>query len=209
MNRKTIITLSILFIILAVLTFAVKFYAPVSQIDMVIISKIQAGLSFIPLKYPVFADKTGYIIIAFLGLSLGALCLALNKNWKQIPVFVSIPFAAFILNRLVIKTFIQRPRPDMDLQISWVHPQTFSYVSTHTLITFCLFGMIVYYLYKRCKNNFIKYTGMIFSVLWIILTGLSRVWLGVHYPTDILGACILGSIILIFYVELSNYIERI
>lgn len=206
---KKIILIVILFILFIALTCAVKYYAPVTAFDEAIIANVQSVLSFIPLKYPVFADKTGYVIMLFLSALIAVLCFIKSRNWKQILVLLSLPVFVFVFNRLFVKLFIHRPRPDMVLQISWVHPSSYSYVSTHTFLTFCFFGMLIYYLYTRCKNEVLKYTGIILSVLWIFLTGLSRVWIGVHYPTDILGACILGFIVLIIYVELSKYVERI
>lgn len=204
--KKTISSI-ILIIIFTVLTVSVKFCTQLTLLDRTIEQKIQEIFAFIPIKYPVFADKTGYLIMLFSGLIAGTVYFAAKRNWKQILLFLSLPLFSYCLN-VIIKNIIQRTRPDFDLQISWIHPSTFSYVSSHTLITFCLFGMIAYYFYKTCKTPFIKYTGIILSVLWISVTGLSRILIGVHYPTDILGACILGCIVLIFYTELSKFVER-
>lgn len=209
MKKNTIIILSILLILFTALTCAVKFYANITSTDIIIEKTIQNTLSFIPLKYPVFADKIGYTIMITIGLLFGSLYFSINKKWKQIPLFLAVPLIAFLTNRIIIKNFIHRPRPDMDLQISWIHPDSFSYVSTHTFITFCIFGIIAYYLDKNCKNNIIKYIGIAVAIFWTILTGLSRIWIGVHYPSDILGACILGFVVVILYVELSKFIERI
>ena len=52
------------------------------------------------------------------------------------------------------------------------------------------------------KNKILKITGIVFSVLWIILLGFSRIWLGVHNPTDVVGAYLLGSVLLILYIKL-------
>ena len=204
MNKKIIIFL--LFAIFTALTFAVKFCLPLTNIDITIETFIQNHLSFIPLKYPVFADKTGYSIMIFSGLIISCIYFAKKREWLQITLVLSLPITAYLLNG-IIKDIIQRQRPPLDLQISWIHPTSFSYISRHTFITFCLFGIIIYYLNTRCKNNFIKYTGITISILWILFTGLSRIWIGVHYPSDVLGACILGSLVLILYIELAKLIK--
>ena len=64
--------------------------------------------------------------------------------------------------------------------------------------------MVIYFVYKYCKNPFIRNILLTISGLWIILIGVSRVWIGVHYPTDVIGAYILASCFLIVCAKISN-----
>lgn len=204
---RKIIILIVLLIFFTALTCAVKFYEPLTQLDISIEGNLQDLFKFIPVKYPVFADKIGYLIMLFSALILGSVYFLKYKAWKQLVMYLSIPVVAFCINYL-LKHIIQRHRPDISLQISWVHPTSFSYVSTHTFITFCLFGLVAYYLYKKCANKLLKYAGLFICIIWILITGLCRVLIGVHYPSDVIGAILLGTILLLGLVELSKYFER-
>lgn len=83
-----------------------------------------------------------------------------------------------------------------------IHPRSFSYVSSHSLVTICLWGMVIYFIYKYCKNSVWRYVGIILSVIWILFVGISRIWLGVHNPTDVIGAYLLGVFLLSIYTKL-------
>lgn len=114
-------------------------------------------------------------------------------------LFSSALLVAYILNS-IIKIIIQRPRPPFELQIA-VHPNNFSFVSSHTFISCSLWGLVIFYLIKYCSNKYIKYSGICFSVLWMFFVGFSRVWLGVHNPTDVMGGYFLAIILLIIYIK--------
>ena len=120
--------------------------------------------------------------------------------WKDLIFLFSIPLITFLLN-CIIKPLIKRPRPPIELQITGIHPDSYSYVSSHSLVTFCLWGMVIFYLYKYSKNQTFKISGTMIALIWILFVGLSRVWLGVHNPTDVLGAYILGLFLLSIYVK--------
>ena len=76
------------------------------------------------------------------------------------------------------------------------------YVSSHSLVTICLWGMVIYFINKHCKNQALKIAGILFSILWILFVGVSRVWLGVHHLTDVIGAYLLGLFLLSCYIKL-------
>lgn len=122
----------------------------------------------------------------------------------DIVLFCSAPLVAYILNS-ILKLIIHRPRPDIDLQIA-VHPHSFSYVSNHTFITCSLWGLVIYYLVKYCSNKYIKYAGVTLSLLWMFFVGISRIWLGVHNPTDVIGGYLLAGILLYVYINMIKLI---
>ena len=76
------------------------------------------------------------------------------------------------------------------------------YVSSHSLVTICLWGMVIYFINKHCKNQALKIAGIIFSILWILFVGVSRIWLGVHHLTDVIGAYLLGLFLLSCYIKI-------
>lgn len=192
---KKIFSLLILFIILTVLIISCPI---ITEWDRSIIILIQQKLSFLPLWLPMLPDCILYTAMIILPLVGFGVFFVKKRFWKDLILFYSVPLVTFLLN-CVIKPIIHRSRPPLELQISEIHPESFSYVSSHSLVTICLWGMVIFYLNKYCKNQILKNVGVIIAILWILFVGLSRIWLGVHNPTDVLGAYILGVFLLCIF----------
>ena len=192
---KKIFSLLILFIILTVLIISCPI---ITEWDRSIIILIQQKLSFLPLWLPMLPDCILYTAMIILPLVGFGVFFVKKRFWKDLILFYSVPLVTFLLN-CVIKPIIHRSRPPLELQISEIHPESFSYVSSHSLVTICLWGMVIFYLNKYCKNQILKNVGLIIAILWILFVGLSRIWLGVHNPTDVLGAYILGVFLLCIF----------
>lgn len=126
-----------------------------------------------------------------------------KRLWVDLILFCSVPLVTFLLN-CIIKPLIKRERPPIELQITTIHPDSFSYVSSHSLVTICLWGMVICYINKFCKNDKLKIPIVSIGILWIIFVGISRIWLGVHNPTDVLGAYMLGGFLLCCYIKVSR-----
>ena len=105
-----------------------------------------------------------------------------------------------ILFESLLKILIKRPRPTEFWPLA--SESTYSFPSGHSFIVMVLFGMLIYFTYKEIKNKKIQYllTG-IFSII-ILLVGVSRIFLGIHYPTDVVGGYIIGLVFLICYIKL-------
>ena len=99
----------------------------------------------------------------------------------------------------VIKHLIRRPRPSW----KWITQGGFSYPSGHTISAFLLYGTLILLVSKRLDGKLKKVLIVIFSLM-IVLTGLSRIYFGAHYFTDVLGSIILGSVILIISNSFMN-----
>lgn len=191
---KKLILLILTFI---VYTIIIKTCSAVTIWDKSIILSVQNALKDLPLYIPLLPDCKLYSLMIAIPLIGGSAYFIKKKEWLKAGFICSIPLVTFLLN-CIIKPIIQRPRPPFELQLS-IHPHSFSYVSSHSLVTMALYGMVIYYFSKYCKNKILKYTVITISVLWILFVGLSRIWLGVHYPTDVIGAYLLGFILLQIY----------
>lgn len=101
----------------------------------------------------------------------------------------------------VLKVIVSRPRPDPSLisQIGnfyWLD----SFPSGHVLGAVSLYGFLFYIAYTQLKRNIIKKVIMGFCILVIILMGLSRIYVGAHWLSDVLGAYLIGFVWLSFNV---------
>lgn len=202
--KKIFILLSI-FLILLILISSCPI---ITQWDRSLIVFVQQKLSFLPLWIPMLPDCILYSAMIVLPLVGFGIFFVKKKLWIDLICIYSIPLITFLLN-CIIKPIVKRPRPPIQLQITTIHPDSFSFVSSHSLVTFCLWGMVVWYLYKYCKNKRCKIFGVIVAAFWILFVGLSRIWIGVHNPTDVLGAYILGLLLISVYITATKVVEKL
>lgn len=200
-SMKKIIFLIVLFLIYSAI---ICFCPVVTQWDRNIIMAVQDLLKNIPLWIPMLLDTQLYATCLVLPLIIGFAFFFRKLLLIDVILFSSAPLVAYILNS-IIKVIVQRPRPPIELQIA-VHPSNFSFVSSHTFITCSLWGLVIYYLIKYCSNKYIKYIGIFFSILWMGFVGFSRIWLGVHNPTDVFGGYFLAVILLMVYIKIIRII---
>jgi undecaprenyl-diphosphatase len=196
---KKIVVLLITFIIYTIL---IKTYPIITLWDKFIITNIQKGLNFIPLWIGVLPDCKLYSAMIALAIITVSYKLFKKKAYLKMLFFWSIPLVTFILN-CMIKPIVHRMRPPYELQ-PIIHPDSFSYVSSHTLVTICLYGMVIYYVSKSLMKKKLKISLITISTLWILFVGFSRILIGVHYPTDVLGAYLLGCLLLCTYIKIDK-----
>ncbi len=98
----------------------------------------------------------------------------------------------------IIKSIIKRQRPTI-LQL--IDQGGYSFPSGHAMIAVCVYGYFIYYFYRHVKNKCLRNFVCTFLVIFILLIGISRIYLGVHYPSDILGGYLISSIILIIIID--------
>lgn len=93
---------------------------------------------------------------------------------------------------LLLKAFYHRPRPEL-----WVIRHlldTTSLPSGHATASFCYFSILAWFGLSTFKSPILRIVWTILMLLIIVMVGLSRIYLGVHYPTDVLGAWLSAGI---------------
>jgi undecaprenyl-diphosphatase len=110
------------------------------------------------------------------------------KHRRQYALFFLIVSAMGLFINISLKELFHRPRPSMS---PLINASSFSFPSGHAMNSFVFFATLCFYFYHFTKNKKASVIVAIFSLFLILLIGFSRVYLGVHYPTDILaGYCI-------------------
>ena len=133
------------------LTLFIKLCPIIALWDKVLIVFIQEGFKNVPLWIAELPDCKLYSIMIALPLIVGSICFFKKREYKSIIFLCSIPLVTFLLN-CIIKPLVHRPRPPFEMQLV-VHPHSFSYVSSHSLVTICLWGMVIYFINKYCKKK--------------------------------------------------------
>ena len=107
---------------------------------------------------------------------------------------------AFILNT-IIKLIFARERP---IDINLIEEMGYSFPSAHAMISLCIYGFLSYLLVKSKLPKNYKIIGSIFMVILTILIGISRIYLGVHYASDVLGGYACGMVFLVTYIKINR-----
>lgn len=94
----------------------------------------------------------------------------------------------------IVKSLVHRMRPDK--MLSLIRADGFSFPSGHVVRATVLFGLLTYLIYKTFPATWIRLTAIGWYILTVFLVSVSRIYLGVHYPTDVWGSVLLGSFML-------------
>ena len=155
-------------------------------------------------KYFVFVTHLGDI---YGYLSLFIICFIIFyiafKKWKYlIQLFLAMAFAT--ASNLTLKQMINRARPDGEYLVT---VKTLSYPSGHAMISMVFYGLLIYLISHFPIKRIWKFVFIFLSILLIVSIGISRVYLGVHYPSDIVGGYIAGFIWVVFCVMIFNLMK--
>lgn len=105
-----------------------------------------------------------------------------------------------ILNQL-LKGILQRPRPT---EYRIIEETGYSFPSGHSMISMAFYGYLIYLIYKYVKNKYIKCISIAVLSLLICTIGISRIYLGVHYTSDVLGGFLISISYLVIFISAFN-----
>jgi len=126
-----------------------------------------------------------------------------RHKWYSIKI-ISIALSSTLL-MFILKFIFSRQRPLLPL----VKPALgYSFPSGHSLIGFAFYGLLIHITYHYIKNGYIKWLLIVLFAFLILLIGISRIYLRVHYPTDVLAGFSVGVIWLMASLWLLRRMER-
>lgn len=121
----------------------------------------------------------------------------LIKNKKIGLSIISNIVIITILNQL-LKRILQRPRPT---EFRIVEETGYSFPSGHSMVSMAFYGYLIYLIYRYIKNKYVKWTLITILSILICLIGISRIYLGVHYTSDVLGGFLISISYLVVYIS--------
>ena len=122
------------------------------------------------------------------------------KKWKTESLLVAGNLGLAGILIVSLKHLYQRPRPDI---LHLVEEKGFSFPSGHSLAVTLLIGSLIIIVGQRVKNRTVKLILQILLGIYLVSVIVSRVYLGVHYPSDVLASLCLG--IGILFIEFPFY----
>ncbi|MDQ3278643.1 MAG: phosphatase PAP2 family protein [Bacteroidota bacterium] len=161
------------------------------------------------------SDTTNDAMLAFTFLGTHKFLIPANLSLIAYFLFIkkhkwySIKVPAIALSSLGLmfglKYFFGRPRPDVPLLF---HAEGLSFPSGHALFSITFYGLLVYIVYKGVSNIPLRWTLITFLVVLMLVIGFSRVYLRVHYATDVIAGFCVGFMWLAFAIWALNRMER-
>ena len=133
-------------------------------------------------------------------ISITIILLVVLKN-KKIGIAVMINLLISTVLNIILKNIVQRPRPN---EFRLITETGYSFPSGHSMVSMAFYGYLIYLIYKYVKNKYVKWISIGVLSLLICSIGISRIYLGVHYTSDVLGGFLISLAYLIIYIELVN-----
>ena len=143
----------------------------------------------------------GAIVLIF----LATILFIIIKN-KRIGIcrYLNLFFVT-VLN-LILKNIVQRPRPT---EYRLINESGYSFPSGHSMASAAFYGFLIYLIYKKIENRKLKIILMTILSLLILLIGVSRIYLGVHYTSDVFaGFCVSISYLAIYTHIIDDFINK-
>lgn len=152
----------------------------------------------------IFGDKGGIIVAALL-----ALVLFLLFKQKEATIWFAATVVLSLALNTVIKVIIGRERPDIHRLAAFANEAGKSFPSGHSIFATIIFGSIFFICLGKLKNRSSKILLGILCIILIALVMFSRIFVGVHYPSDTIGGFLEGiSILLLTYPTYIKYQEK-
>ena len=118
---------------------------------------------------------------------------------KKIALTIPANLLLITIINQILKLIIQRPRP---IGYRLIEIGEYSFPSGHAMTSMALYGFLIYLSYKLIKNKNLKIFFITACILIIIIIGISRIYLGVHYCSDVLAGWSISIIYLIIYINI-------
>ncbi|MBT9537290.1 MAG: bifunctional DedA family/phosphatase PAP2 family protein [Nitrospirae bacterium] len=142
-----------------------------------------------------------YLIVLVTGAA--ALYLLYKRYWWELFAFFLVTGGGETV-LFLLKHLFHRPRPTQQLVMAY----GYSFPSGHTFSAVVLYGFLIYMTWKLVKSEALRFIIFSIAILLIILVGISRIYLNVHWLTDVLGGYAAGFAWLTFSIVMVNTIKQ-
>jgi membrane-associated phospholipid phosphatase len=203
--RKSSRHINVIIIVLALLALADSIWAHLAAQfpgDLSLVLSIQS------FKSGLLLSLMEWISFIFSGWRGAALCIGLGLLvWWRVGLREAALFPAagllWFINE-ALKFLIGRPRPSSDLVEVLVIDTNNGFPSGHSFFALLILGLLAYILYINLKSLSLRILSLVIISLLILLVGLSRIYLGAHWPSDVLGGYLFGGLFLTLLIWLHQ-----
>ena len=136
-------------------------------------------------------------------LVLAVLAIILIKGLKN-KLFLLTGIVGTAGLNVVLKHIIQRERPNINRLIP---EKGYSFPSGHSMMSMAFYGMLIFLIFKYVKNTALKWTLIVILTILLSTIGITRIYLGVHYPSDVIGGFLVSLTYLFILTEIYNKVK--
>ncbi|MBU2699376.1 undecaprenyl-diphosphatase [Sporomusaceae bacterium BoRhaA] len=140
----------------------------------------------------------GFIVVAAFTI------LVMYRRWLEFAGLAICLSGGAILN-YILKNLFERARPDA---FRIVAASGYSFPSGHAMVSIYFYGMLAFLIARNIKSWQWRYVLTAITILFIVVMGISRIYLGVHYPSDVVAGYTAGGMWLMFNISLLMWWER-
>jgi undecaprenyl-diphosphatase len=137
-------------------------------------------------------------------LALVAYFLFIRKR-KWYSIKIPAISASSVALMFILKHFFNRPRPDVPLLYE---AKGLSFPSGHALMSVTFYGLLIYIAYQSEERPWLKWTLIVLLSLLILVVGFTRIYLRVHYTTDVIAGFSIGILWLVFSLWMLRRLEK-
>jgi membrane-associated phospholipid phosphatase len=163
----------------------------------------------ITIQNTAFTDVAVIISVVFdpnvlLALSLALSILFFRKNYRKCSLILLAGMVGTAISLLVSKMLVLSPRPPNGL----ITETGYSFPSGHITSGIVFFGLIAYFAWHIWNSSKTRRVSIMLSLITIALVGFDRIYLNVHWVSDVLGGFLLGTFWLLFSILVLTYWEN-
>ncbi len=120
-----------------------------------------------------------------------AIAVFLYLGWRHAAGWLTVSMAGALVLDLALKYGFHRPRPQPFFGEA---PHSYSFPSGHALSSFCFYGVLAGLIAARTQSLVLRAAVGIAAALLVIAIGLSRIYLGMHYPSDVIAGYLAAAV---------------
>lgn len=175
----------------------------VYRFDMGIIHAVQGSINDLSTKLLVLLTSLGSVKGNMVLVILFSIWFIWKRNYLSTVFLIYVTLSGAFVNRY-LKWTIGRERPSLN---PLVVENGFSFPSGHSMSSFILYGALMIIATRMTKKWQIRIPVYFICVMMILLMGYSRIYLGVHYPSDVLAGYAAGGVWLIISAAVFKYVD--
>ncbi|AMM94332.1 phosphoesterase PA-phosphatase [Peribacillus simplex] len=174
-------------------TISANEYLKFDEVVIALVQGLESPLLTSIMKFFTYIGSTSALII--LSLFILFFLYKVLKHRLELILFSAVIIGSPLLN-LMVKLFFRRARPDLHRLIEI---GGYSFPSGHAMNAFSLYSILTFLLWRHITAKWARVLLILFSMTMILSIGISRIYLGVHYPSDIIAGYLAGG----FWIAIS------
>lgn len=194
-NKKFVVSVSLLSVIFVINTVLVIFGKTTGFDNFVynLVRSLECGFFD---KYFVFITRFGNIDVV-IGVLLILILIFRNRH----AIMVTGLAINSAITNTILKLIIRRERPKV---LKLIVQGGYSYPSGHSMISMSIYGYLFYLAITKIRNKYLKYLFSIILGIFILSIGVSRIYVGVHYASDVLGGFVFALLEFMLIVKFTK-----